>query len=109
MTMTFRLYIQNVVELRDRYGGDAYPRPREDDIDNLVASGLMNVQSQVIQRDSIRLEEISRENVMQGPLVKVCGEFINHKWMVFHNIMYLSLLLLPPPLSLSVTHTHTHS
>ena len=63
--------VQNVVELRDRYGGDAYPRPREDDIDNLVASGLMNVQSQVIQRDSVRLEEISRENVMQGPLVKV--------------------------------------
>ena len=64
--------VQNVVELRDRYGGDAYPRPREDDIDSLVASGLMNVQSQVIQRDSVQLEEISRENVMQGPLVKVC-------------------------------------
>ena len=53
----------------DRYGGDAYPRPNEDDIDNLVASGLMNVQSQVIQ--NVLLEEISRQTVMQGPLVKV--------------------------------------
>ena len=53
----------------DRYGGDAYPRPREEDIDNLVAAGLMNVQSQVIQ--NVLLEEISRQTVMQGPLVKV--------------------------------------
>ena len=43
--------------------------PREDDIDNLVAAGLMNVQSQLIQ--NVLLEEISRESVMQGPLVKV--------------------------------------
>ena len=55
--------------LRDRYGGEAYPMPREDDIDNLVAAGLMNVQSQLIQ--NVLLEEISRESVMQGPLVKV--------------------------------------
>ena len=43
--------------------------PREEDIDNLVASGLLSVQSQVIQ--NVQLEEISRDNVMQGPLVKV--------------------------------------
>ena len=51
------------------YGGDAYPMPREEDVDNLIASGLMNVQSQIIQ--NIKLEEIPRDNVMQGPLVKV--------------------------------------
>ena len=61
--------VQNIVDLMDRYGGDAYPRPREEDIDNLVAAGLMNVQSQVIQ--NVLLEEISRQTVMQGPLVKV--------------------------------------
>ena len=61
--------MQNVVSLRNMYGGYAYPMPREDDIDSLVASGLMNVQSQIIQ--NVKLEEISRENVMQGPLVKV--------------------------------------
>ena len=57
------------MDLRNRYGGDAYPRPREGDIDNLVAAGLMNVQSPVIQ--NVLLEEISRDTVMQGPLVKV--------------------------------------
>lgn len=61
--------VQNIVDLRNRYGGDAYPRPQERDIDNLVASGLMNVQSPVIQ--NVLLEEISRDTVMQGPLVKV--------------------------------------
>ena len=49
------------------YGGDAYPMPRE--VDNLIAAGLMNVQSILIQ--DYKLEEISRDNVMQGPLVKV--------------------------------------
>ena len=57
------------MDLRNRYGGDAYPRPEERAIDGLVAAGLMNVQSQVIQ--NVLLEEISRDTVMQGPLVKV--------------------------------------
>ena len=43
--------------------------PREEDVDNLVAAGLMNVMSPIIQ--NVQLEEIPRENVMQGPLVKV--------------------------------------
>ena len=51
------------------YGGDAYPMPREEDVDNLIAAGLMNVQSPIIR--DYKLEEISRDNVMQGPLVKV--------------------------------------
>lgn len=82
------------MDLRNRYGGDAYPRPEERAIGGLVAAGLMNVQSQVIQ--NVLLEEISRDTVMQGPLVKVYTKIpIN-----FFNAL---CHILPLPLK------HTHS
>ena len=68
------------------YGGDAYPEPG--DIDNLIAAGLMNVQSQLIH--NYKLEEISRDNVMQGPLVKVRD--ILHMKPLPDNFMILSCI-----------------
>ena len=62
------------------YGGDAYPMPPE--VNNLVAAGIMNVQSQLVE--NIKLEEISRDNVMQGPLVKVWYRiFATYRWSDF--------------------------
>lgn len=63
-------FLQCELDLKDMFGGYEYPQPPDDSLTNLAAE-LMELDNGVVIQTEPNFEGMSREDVDQGPLVKV--------------------------------------